>query len=227
MNVLALDTTSSWGSVAISHNERIVYLGYLDIRVTHSERLMQQIDYGLQQSEMQITDIDLIALSNGPGSFTGVRIGLATAKGICFARKIPLYPVNTLKLLAFNAYGCQINILPFIDARMNEVYTALYDQELNELITPRSSLPQEILLSIKEKTLILGDGVYKYCDLISSLNQDLIIGLAHQNYPIASALISMVALENKRFEYDFDTITELEPYYLRKSQAELKRDRDN
>lgn len=224
MNVLAIDTTSSWGSVAISRNDRIVYLGYLDIRVTHSERLMQQIDYGLQQSEMQIADIDLIALSNGPGSFTGVRIGLATAKGICFGRKIPLYPVSTLKLLAFNAYGCQINILSFIDARMNETYVALYDQGFNELIHPKSCLPEDILVSIKEKTLILGDGVYKYRDLINSLNKDLIIGQAHQNYPLASALIGFVALEQRMPEYDFVAITNLEPYYLRKSQAEIKQE---
>ncbi|MBW6515262.1 MAG: tRNA (adenosine(37)-N6)-threonylcarbamoyltransferase complex dimerization subunit type 1 TsaB [Candidatus Cloacimonetes bacterium] len=223
MNILALDTTSSWGSVALSREGRIEYISYLDIRVTHSERLMQQIDYGLKQSEMSIDEIDLIALSNGPGSFTGVRIGLATAKGICLAKKVPLYPVNTLKVLAYNAHGCQINILPFIDARMDEVYAALYDSDMKELIAPKSAKPEEFLSTIKEKTLIIGDGIYRYQELISSMKNTLTTGLLHQNFPIASALISIVVQEQKIPNYDFKNIADLEPYYLRKSQAELKK----
>ena len=223
MNILALDTTSSWGSVALSKEGKIVFLSYLDIRVTHSERIMQQIDHGLKQSELGIDDIDLIALSNGPGSFTGVRIGLATAKGICLAKKLPLYPVNTLKLLAYNAYGCQINILPFIDARMDEVYAALYNKDLQEIIAPKSIKPIEFLDSIKEKTLILGDGIYKHKELINSMKDLLVAGQLHQNYPVAAALISIVSQEKKIPEYDLKKIAELEPYYLRKSQAELKK----
>jgi len=223
LNILALDTTSSWGSVALSREGRIEYISYLDIRVTHSERLMQQIDYGLKQSEMSIDEIDLIALSNGPGSFTGVRIGLATAKGICLAKKVPLYPVNTLKVLAYNAHGCQINILPFIDARMDEVYAALYDSDMKELIAPKSAKPEEFLSTIKEKTLIIGDGIYRYQELISSMKNTLTTGLLHQNFPIASALISIVVQEQKIPNYDFKNIADLEPYYLRKSQAELKK----
>jgi len=223
LNILALDTTSSWGSVALSKEGKIVFLSYLDIRVTHSERIMQQIDHGLKQSELGIDDIDLIALSNGPGSFTGVRIGLATAKGICLAKKLPLYPVNTLKLLAYNAYGCQINILPFIDARMDEVYAALYNKDLQEIIAPKSIKPIEFLDSIKEKTLILGDGIYKHKELINSMKDLLVAGQLHQNYPVAAALISIVSQEKKIPEYDLKKIAELEPYYLRKSQAELKK----
>lgn len=223
MNILALDTTSSWGSVALSRNDVIVYIGYLDIRVTHSERLMQQIDHAFQQSGLKLDEIDLVALSNGPGSFTGVRIGLATAKGICIAKEIPLYPVNTLRMMAFNNHGAQINTLPFIDARMNEVYAALYDKDLNELISPASSDPAEFLESLEERAMIIGDGVYKYADIIESSGKDLLIGLPHQNLPLASVLISLAAIEKEKPFYDFQAIAELEPYYLRKSQAELKK----
>ncbi len=222
MDILALDTTSSWGSVALSKNEKIVYLSYLDIRVTHSERLMEQIDYGLKQSGMSLDDIELIAISNGPGSFTGVRIGLATAKGICMAREIPLYPVNTLKLLAYNVYGSQLNILPFIDARMDEVYAALYDSNFNEIISPRSSDPAEFLEAVTSKTIIIGDAVEKYDDAIKKCGKDLLTGLPHQNYPLATTLISIIGAEGVKPQYRFDEIAVLEPYYLRRSQAELK-----
>jgi len=222
LDILALDTTSSWGSVALSKNEKIVYLSYLDIRVTHSERLMEQIDYGLKQSGMSLDDIELIAISNGPGSFTGVRIGLATAKGICMAREIPLYPVNTLKLLAYNVYGSQLNILPFIDARMDEVYAALYDSNFNEIISPRSSDPAEFLEAVTSKTIIIGDAVEKYDDAIKKCGKDLLTGLPHQNYPLATTLISIIGAEGVKPQYRFDEIAVLEPYYLRRSQAELK-----
>lgn len=222
MNILALDTSSSWGSVALSKNERIVYLSYLDIRVTHSERLMEQIDYGLKQSKMTLDDIELVALSNGPGSFTGVRIGLATAKGICMAKEIPLYPVNTLKLLAYNVYGSQTNILPFIDARMDEVYAALYSSDYQQIIKPCSSDPAEFLEAVTGKSIIIGDAVDKYEDEIKRSGKDLIKGLPHQNYPLASTLIGLIRAESIKPQYHFDEIAALDPYYLRKSQAELK-----
>ena len=223
MNILALDTTSSWGSVSLSREGQIVYLGYLDIRVTHSERLMQQIDYGLKQSEMKLGDIDLIAISNGPGSFTGVRIGLSTAKGICMVREIPLYPVNTLKLLAYNLYGCGTNIIPFIDARMSEVYAAVYDAEIKEIVAPCSSDPADFLAGVEENAIIIGDGIYKYRERIKATGKSFTIGLTHQNFPIASALIGIIEKENISPKYDFSQIADLEPLYLRKSQAELKK----
>ena len=83
MNILALSTTSSSGSIAIYKEDHISYINHLDIKITHSERLLPQIDAGLKNSKIGIPDIDLVAIANGPGSFTGVRIGLATAKGVC------------------------------------------------------------------------------------------------------------------------------------------------
>lgn len=220
MNILAIDTSSSWGSVAIAKEGRICHISYLDIRVTHSERLMLQIDNGLSQSGINLDDIDLIVFSNGPGSFTGLRIGLATVKGICTVKKIPLYPLSSLKALAYNAYGCAVNIAAFIDARMNEAYAALYDRQMNEVIAPMNTDPQAFIDSINEKSLIIGDGVYKYSSLIEKRNDVLTQGLIHQNYIIASSLIAAAIDDNIDIEFDFDAIADLEPYYLRKSQAE-------
>jgi tRNA threonylcarbamoyladenosine biosynthesis protein TsaB len=223
LNILALDTSSSWGSVALSREGKIVYLSYLNIQVTHSERLMQQIDYGLRQSSMALADLDLLAFSNGPGSFTGVRIGLATLKGICMAKELPLYPVNTLKLLAYNNYGSQIDIVPFIDARMGEVYAGVYDKDMKEVIPPQSCDPVSFLKFLKRKALIVGDGTLKYREEIKSAKIDHIIGMPHQHFPLASALIGIVSLGPDLPGFNFSEIAELEPYYLRKSQAELNK----
>ena len=118
MNILALSTTSTSGSIAIYKENSIAFISYLDIRITHSERLMPQIAFGLEQSNIELKNLDLVIIANGPGSFTGIRIGLATAKGICMAHEIPLLPVNTLELLAYNLFGSNRDILPFIHSRM-------------------------------------------------------------------------------------------------------------
>jgi len=221
LNILALSTTSSSGSIAISRDDMISFISFLDIKVTHSERLMSQIDFGLKQCKMTLADIDLITIANGPGSFTGIRIGLATAKGLCMGRQIPLYPVNTLELLAHNVYGTDLHILPFIDARMEEVYAALYDSNLNEIIPPQNAKPDEFLQKIDSKVLLLGDGVKKYHQIIEASGIKYASALPHQHIPLASTLISIAMKLPEEPKYDFDFIADLQPYYLRKSQAEL------
>ncbi|HHE37589.1 MAG TPA: tRNA (adenosine(37)-N6)-threonylcarbamoyltransferase complex dimerization subunit type 1 TsaB [Candidatus Cloacimonetes bacterium] len=224
MNILALNTSSTSGSIAVSKSSNISFISYLDINITHSERLMPMIDLGLKQSKISIKEIDAIALANGPGSFTGIRIGLATAKGICLGRKIPLIPVNTLKLLASNLYGNKYPILTFLDAKMNEVYAALYSPQLDEIIPPQNSKPEVFLKKIKEKVTIIGDGFVKFKNLIEDSGVKSNPALPHQNLALASNLISLI-LKLERFpEYDFEFISNLEPYYLRKSQAELVRE---
>jgi len=222
MNILSLDTSSSWGSVALARDSVICYISYLDIRVTHSERLMLQIDQCLVQSGLTVGDIDLIVVSNGPGSFTGLRIGLATVKGICLAKKIPVYPVNSLYALAYNCYGGDKDIVPFIDAKMNEVYCAVYGKDMREKVAPLNAKPEEFIDSIEHPAIIIGDGVNKYENLISKRADILTKGLAHQNFIIASSLIGLVFNEKIVADFDIDTISDLEPYYLRRSQAELK-----
>jgi len=223
LNILALSTTSSSGSIAIYKKDHISFINHLDIKVTHSERLLPQIDAGLKNSKINISDIDLVVIANGPGSFTGTRIGLATAKGICMAHNIPLLPINTLELLANNIAHSNRNILALIDARMSEVYAALYSPEL-EIILPETNTKPEILFKkIKKPVIVVGDGAKEYRNEILVSGIDHTFCLEHQNIPLASTLIS-IALKNNIPEYDFESISELEPYYLRKSQAELVRD---
>lgn len=223
MNILALSTTSSSGSIAIYKEDNISYINHLDIKVTHSERLLPQIDAGLKNSGISISDIDLVIIANGPGSFTGVRIGLATAKGICMAHNIPLLPINTLEVLAHNIAHSNRNILAFIDARMTEVYAALYSPDLEIIIQETNAKPVEILKMIKEPVIIVGDGAKIFKKEILESGIDHRFCLEHQNIPLASTLIS-IALKTNIPEYSFERISELEPYYLRKSQAELVRE---
>ncbi|MCF7792709.1 MAG: tRNA (adenosine(37)-N6)-threonylcarbamoyltransferase complex dimerization subunit type 1 TsaB [Candidatus Cloacimonetes bacterium] len=221
MNILAICTTSSSGSIAICKDEVISFSSYLDIKITHSERLMPQIDFGLKQCKITLDEIDLIAVANGPGSFTGLRIGLATAKGLCMGKQIPLFPVNTLELLAYNAFGSRLAVLPFIDAKMNEVYAALYSKDFKELIIPQNAKPIEFLNLIDQPVFILGDGIQKYSRELKESKIEFVTALPHQNIPQASTLISM-ALQLKEIpKYDFEFISDLQPYYLRKSQAEI------
>ncbi len=223
MNVLALSTTSSSGSIAIYKEDHISYINHLDIKITHSERLLPQIDEGLKNSKIGIPDIDLVVIANGPGSFTGVRIGLATAKGICMAQNIPLLPINTLELLANNVADSSRNILALIDARMAEVYAALYSPKLKLIIPETNAKPAEFFKKIKEPVIIVGDGAKEFKKEILESGIDHTFCLEHQNIPLASTLIS-IALKSNIPIFDFESVAELEPYYLRKSQAELVRD---
>jgi len=223
LNILALSTTSSSGSIAIYKEDHISYINHLDIKVTHSERLLPQIDTGLKSSKIDILQINLVVIANGPGSFTSIRIGLATAKGICMAHNIPLLPISTLNLLANNVVLSNQNILTLIDAKMSEVYAALYSPELKLLIPETNAKPAELLKMIKKPVVIVGDGVKVFKEEIDNSGIDYQLCMEHQNIPLASTLIS-IALKSEIPKYDFNFISELEPYYLRKSQAELVRD---
>ena len=227
MNILGIETSSSWGSVAVVKDDRIVFSSYLDIKVTHSERLLPQIDIALKSSSLQISDLDIIAISNGPGSFTGLRIGLAAAKGLCFPDEIPVYPVNTLRLLAANLYGNKYPILPFIDARMQQVYTALYDHELKEIIAPCCTDPLDFLLKIDQKVTIIGNGVDRYEELVKKNLMDFSVVPLYQSIPTAQNLVSLALFDKPDLEFDFQFVSSLEPYYLRKSQAELNKNKEN
>jgi tRNA threonylcarbamoyladenosine biosynthesis protein TsaB len=186
---------------------------------------MPQIAFGLEQSNIELKDLDIVTIANGPGSFTGIRIGLATAKGICMAHEIPLLPVNTLELLAYNLFGSNRDILPFIDARMGEVYAALYSSHIKQLIPPQNVKPAGFLQKISKPVVIVGDGLASYRKIIEQSKIDFLPALPHQNIPLASTLIS-IALRNPIPDYNFDQIAELEPFYFRKSQAEITREKN-
>ncbi len=222
MNILAIDTSSTSGSVALEKDGKIGFMGYTDIQVTHSERLMPMLEHGLRQAKIEISDLDAVAITNGPGSFTGIRIGLATAKALCYAHKIPLIPLYTTQVLAANVYGTDRYILPAIDAKMNEIYSVLYTPQLEIVLPAMSTDPASFFAQIDKPVIAIGDGILKYEHLLQEMNIDYTKALFHQNFILASTILSLID-KNNLPQYDFDFVASLEPYYLRKSQAEVNR----
>lgn len=223
MRILAIETSSNRGSVAVSEGAKILSLRYLDIKRTHSERLLPQIDQCLGDAELDVSQIDAIAVSIGPGSFTGLRIGLGTAKGICLGREIPLMPVGTLKAIAAGYYGSPLPVCVMQDARMREVYFGMYSGELSPIIPESCLRPDRVADLLPDGPVIwTGDGVDVYGP--SLLREKDCVALHHQRFPLASALISLALREHPDVPvYDAEWIAELEPQYLRKSQAEMMR----
>jgi tRNA threonylcarbamoyl adenosine modification protein YeaZ len=227
VNILALNTASTSGSVAIARDAHLHYASYLDIRVTHSERLLPQIDSGLKQCNLTMGDIDLICVANGPGSFTGVRIGLATAKGFAMSNEIPLLAVSNLELLAWNVFGTSHAIMPVIDARMGEVYAALYSAGMQILTPGINSKPEAFFQTIDQPVVAVGDGAVLYRQAILDAGIQLIEPAPHQHLPMATTLLSIALHSPDIPTYDFEQISALEPFYLRKSQAEIVREANN
>jgi tRNA threonylcarbamoyladenosine biosynthesis protein TsaB len=223
VNILALDTSSSTGSIAIAKNDRISFISMLDIKATHSERLMPQIDQGLEMTGLKVKDIDLICVGNGPGSFTGIRIGLATAKGLSLGNQIPLLPFNTLEVIAANLYKPQHPLLVLLDAKMNEIYGALFSPDHDVLIPPQNADPVDFLQNITGKVIVMGDGVQKYKALLDQAAFDYETVQAHQELLLASSMIGLALQQKIEPQFDFELIADLEPYYLRRSQAEIVR----
>ena len=222
MNILAIDSHSSSGSIAISSGGQIRYLAYLDIKGTHSTRLMKMIDQALQICELEVKNLDQIVLSIGPGSFTGIRIGLATAKGLAFAHDIPIVPVCSLTMRAMALANCGKDIISFCDAKTEEIYAGVYDQKLKTIMPPRCYNIEKFFGELSGEYFISGDNyqiVQKYAKHLTLSEATLA-----QSIPLASYLLQKSDPEVK---FDFDTLSNLEPMYLRKSQAEIVWEKKN
>lgn len=217
--ILALDASQPSGSIALWSADSLIYSALFDISVTHSETLMPQVDQALRFCGCQPSDLQAVLLANGPGSFTGLRIGLATAKGIAYALKIPLRVFSSLKLAALPRAQCGKPILSVIDARMKEVYAALWDEHLNPIIAPCVCLPEEIAGWDCPECWVLGNGSHLLTQSPKmAFAPDLVTGFVP-----AAGLRALDMLEPGSQEYDFERIADLEPFYLRDSSAQVKR----
>jgi len=216
MNILALDSHSSSGSIAIALGGQIRYLSYLNIQGTHSTRLMKMIDQALQLCGLEVKDLDQIVLCVGPGSFTGIRIGLATAKGLAFAHNIPIVPIDSLQMRSLALAGCGKQIISFCDAKTKEIYAAIYDQHLHPIVPAGCYDIEKFFKDLKGEYLITGDNY----PLIQEHSQHLSLQKASlaQSLPLASFLVQK---SDPALSFDFQALSNLEPLYLRKSQAEI------
>ncbi|MBB6217605.1 tRNA threonylcarbamoyladenosine biosynthesis protein TsaB [Anaerosolibacter carboniphilus] len=225
MKVLALDTSSIVASVAVMDDEKLIGEHIINHERTHSQKLMPMVDDLLKSCELTMEDIDLIAVAEGPGSFTGLRIGVATAKGLAHAMNIPVAGISTLDALAFNLPFCEGLICPLLDARRNQVYTAIYKWEEGDFLSidgPMAITLDELIekLSVRpERVIFMGDGMEKNAEVLTkSLGNRVVFSPNTVKMPRASS-IAQLALQ-KAAEGKIESFYALTPNYLRKSEAE-------
>jgi len=221
--ILAIDTSSLTGSVALCRGERLVAESVLNVSTTHSDRLLCQIDLLLRDAGWRLEDLDFLVAVSGPGSFTGLRIGVATVKGLAQALAKPVIGVSSLRTLAMNLPLCPLPICVFLDARKNEVYSQMFRWTAAGPVEigPAQVLPPAILLqSLEEKVALVGDGVPIYRELIESFPAgNLLLPAAPAHQPRASQAAWLGwqdLLADKQI-----SATALVPVYIRPSEAEL------
>lgn len=223
--ILALETATLCGSVALVARDRCLTEFSLQTGETHSRRLLTGIDRLLQETGLDWREIDGVAVSLGPGSFTGLRIGLATAKGLVMASGAKLIGVGTLDGLASQLFGVGDTLIcPLLDARKKEIYCGFYRCDVRG--RPRLQgeymvmSPERLCDMIKEPVLLLGDGAVFYQDLLRDRLADH-FSRAPENlfFPRASA-VGLLALE-KWQHHEFLDPAGSEPIYIRLSDAEL------
>ena len=162
MYILGIETATTTGGLALMDDKGLISEYALNVRATHTTRLMPALDQILKDSSIGKDQLNGIAISIGPGSFTGLRIGLATAKGLAMGLEIPLVGVSTLDALARNVPYAKYQICPILDAKKKEIYAAIFRYEDDELVrkTPdRVMPPDDLVKQIHEKTIFLGDAV--------------------------------------------------------------------
>ncbi len=229
MRILALDSSGLVASVAVLENGMLLAEYTVNYKKTHSETLLPMIDEVMRMLETDVAEIDAIAIAKGPGSFTGLRIGAATAKGLGLALKKPLVPVPTVDALACNLMGLTNDVIvPMMDARRQQVYTGIYRFENGSLKILHEQWPAaveeltEILNAMQEPVTVLGDGVPVYRSLLEKqLRVPFTEAPAHQNRQRAAS----VAMLGMQYLKDGNTVSaeDFVPEYLRLSQAERER----
>jgi tRNA threonylcarbamoyladenosine biosynthesis protein TsaB len=223
MYILGIETATTTGSLALMNDNRLIWEYTLNMRTTHTTRLMPALDQMLKDSSIEKHQLNGIAVSMGPGSFTGLRIGLATAKGLAMGLNIPLVGVPTLDALAYNVPYTKYQICPVLDAKKKEIYASLFRFEDGELIrlTPYMVMPPDDLLKhIHEKTIFLGDGLDSYRDFIAEKLMDMAIFAPDAQRLPRSAIIAEIGLMKLRSGEYLD-MASAEPIYIRPSDAEL------
>ena len=224
MKVLGIDTSTSCGSVGLIDDGKVISDYLLNVPVTHSQRLLGAIELVLREAGCPIENLDGWAIALGPGSFTGLRIGVSTVKGLAFATGKPVTGVSTLDALASQIGPTPYLISPILDARKKEVYTAFYRFE-NSLIKRQSDdraiKPEDLVRSIKEQTIFLGDGAKTYRDfLLDSLSSLALFPSAPLHLSHGSMVAKLGSELLQRGEcLDLSTFA---PIYVRPSEAEMK-----
>lgn len=224
--ILGIDCAGASGSVALGDGQTIAYAAFLNTGKTHSERLLPMVDAGLKAVGMRAKDLQAVAVTQGPGSFTGLRIGMSTAKGLAQGAKIPFLALPTLEVLAQNGRFFTGLVCPILNARREEVYTGLFQAGGGQVtrLTPDKALSLSVLfdrLPDSESVFFCGDGLDAYEDLIrTALGDRAFIPCGPDRYLQASALVTLGA--HKLQDQGPDDLIRTQPVYLRQSEAVIR-----
>lgn len=224
LKILALDTATETGGVALLDGEILRAQAQIRVAKTHANRLWTTIFFLLEQTDWGLDDIDLWAVTTGPGSFTGLRIGIATVKGLALATRKPVMGISTLEALAFSFPYCPYLICSLIDARQKEVFCAFFkstpDGKVEMIGEPRHIKPQNLVKELKEPVLLVGNGAMLYQDFFKeNLGPRAIFPKPHLH--LISPLVLGI-LAGSRFQRDHQSSPEeIHPLYIRPSDAEI------
>ncbi len=211
--ILNIETATKNCSVSVSHNGELVHLKELNNgNYSHAEVLHSFINEVLAEANISFNDLNAIAVSKGPGSYTGLRIGVSAAKGLCFSLNLPLISVETLKALARTVSATEGKIVPMLDARRMEVYAAVYDvnyqqeREIKAEIIESTSFETELE---KGRVYFVGDGAQKCQEVIKHSNAIFVEG----KYPSAREMCKLSYAKYKK--NDIEDVAYFEPFYLK------------
>jgi len=225
MKILSIETSTMLGGVAIiDESAGLIAETRLNVKTTHSERLMTAVNNTLVQSEIDLDAIDAFAVAIGPGSFTGLRIGLSTVKGLSYATGKPVVTVPTLEAFAWNFQYSSYPVCLMLDARKSEVYSAVYvweDDSFSTVIECVSIKPEALLEKLQGKVLFAGEGVLLYREKISGLMKERAFFAAMDKMVPSPANVAMLGL-TKALRGEYSVISETVPVYIRRSEAEVK-----
>lgn len=230
MKILAIDSSGMVASIAVIEDEKLIGEFTINYKKTHSQTLLPMLDEVAKMIELDLNTIDAIAVAAGPGSFTGLRIGSATAKGLGLALDKPLISIPTVDGLAYNLAGCSTLVCPLMDARRNQVYTGIYSFAGYQLQTHLAQCAvsiEDIVSQVNQysrEVTFLGDGVAVHASYIEEYcSVPYTFAPAHLNQQRASASAVLAASYYQAGKTE--SAAGHRPDYLRKPQAERERER--
>ena len=226
MLILAIDCATIAASAAIIDEQKLHGEQYTDYKLKHSEKLLPLIDSLLKELRMKMDDIDVFAISKGPGSFTGLRIGAATVKAFAHPNNKPIIGISTLEACAYGQGAFKGILCPILDAQQNSVYTALFAYEDNDIVRLEDDQAIscdeliELLKDYDKDVLFCGDAVMKFKDeLRETLGRKAYFADPIRMMPRASS-VGVLALKRYK-DLKKNTYNDFVPNYIRKSQAEV------
>ena len=227
MKILAFETSAKAASVALMENEKLLGESYQNTGLTHSQTLMVMAEDLLKTAGLTAQDVEAVAVAAGPGSFTGVRIGVAAAKGFAWGAQLPCYGVSTLEAMARNLGVWQGYVVPAMDARRSQVYTAVFHAEKGVLTRQEADMAisleelKEKIKNFEENVFLVGDGALLCYNTLLEEVPGLVLPPEHRMHQRAAGVA--LAAQVMADDGDPGNGAELTPNYLRLSQAERER----